>query len=214
MLMDLAKSLLCEIESAINVTYSPMPRVFTRHRMDHTLTFRSDIRANGTNEVDDLDIKFAKVRFHEYLHSLNRILQRPRKKRIPPLCKDRTKTKRRKLCGKRDVDGKSANCSSSETVNTEIIHKNPEDGPHHRHHHRNGHNRNCGHLVGARFNQIPDENQNRLQHQQRRQRKHNGHRRPRLDADGNPIRNHRKQLRQQKLQLEGGKQTNTDTIGS
>lgn len=216
MLMDLAKSLLCEIESAINVTNLLMPRVYTRHRMDHTLTFRSDARnGNGTNEVDDLDIKFAKVRFHEYLHSLNRILQRPRKKRLPVPCRDRTKHKRRKLCGKRDVNGMSANCSA----NTDINHKKLQDRLHPRQH--GGHNGNGGHLGGAAFNRIPDENQIRLQQQQhRRQRKHDCHRRPRFNADGTPMvinchRHRRKQFRQHKLQLENGiAPTNTDTIGS
>lgn len=62
-----------------------MPVVFTRERMDKALTFRN----NGgigkySAEIDELDNKFAKVRFHEYVQNLQRVLKRPGKKNLRP----------------------------------------------------------------------------------------------------------------------------------
>lgn len=159
-LMDLAKNLLCEIETAINNTeHLKMPRVYTREKMDETLAFRS--RDRNLDAVDDLDIKFAKVRFHEYLHNLDRIMKRP-KKHVP--CKNR-KGKRRYLCGgKRNV---TAVEPMGETTNNEIAHKQMQRRLNQRI--RNG-------SGGARLNHIVDENGNRLQHPHRRHRQHGARR--------------------------------------
>lgn len=179
-LMNLAKNLLCEIETAINNTGLRMPRVYTHKMMEEKLHFRTNAHdRNKYDEVDILDIKFAKVRFHEYLHNLDRIMKRPRKKRIP--CKHNRKHKQRNLCRKRDADGKPVNCTliemPTETVNGEIVNRYPLRRLHHRR--RNG---NAGGQLDSessvvRHNQIFDENGNRFlhphrRHHQRGQRRH------------------------------------------
>lgn len=85
-LLVLAKNLLCEIETVINNTRQPMPVVFTRERMDKVLTFRNNnsIGKYGVEEIDELDNKFAVVRFHEYVQNLQRVLRRPGKKNLRP----------------------------------------------------------------------------------------------------------------------------------
>lgn len=79
-LLVLAKNLLCEIETVINNTRQSMPLVFTRQRMDKALTFRNNnsIGKYG-EEIDELDNKFAKVRFHEYVLNLQEVLKPGRK---------------------------------------------------------------------------------------------------------------------------------------
>lgn len=80
-LMILAKNLLCEIETAINNTRQLMPTVLSRKAMDHRLTFRNNNSNRFENrDVDDLDNKFTKVRFHEYLHNMLHVMRRPGKK--------------------------------------------------------------------------------------------------------------------------------------
>lgn len=180
-LMNLAKTLLCEIETAINdSTTLTMPNVYTRQQMEQKLLVRSDEHEHARSmhdEEDDLGNKFAKVRFHEYMRSLDRIMKLPRKKRSNLPCKSR-KYKRRNLCGKRDADCKGANCASieppTETQNKEIANRHSQHRLHHRL--RTGHG---GHVGGgfassARLNQIIDENPNRLQrpHRRHRQNRH------------------------------------------
>lgn len=60
-----------------------MPVVFTRERMDKLLTFRNNNSIHKfENGIDELDNKFAKVRFHEYVQNLQRVLKRPGKKNL------------------------------------------------------------------------------------------------------------------------------------
>lgn len=164
--MNVAKNLLCEIETAINdSTTLTMPNVYTRQQMEHKLHIRSDDKDSSMH--DELGKKFAKVRFHEYLRSLDRIMKLPRKKRSRFPCKGR-KYKRRNPCGgKRDVDFKGSNCTSIEQ---------PQNWhPHHRLHHHlrtgQGGHMGVGSGAGARVNQIVDENPNRP-HRRHRQNKH------------------------------------------
>lgn len=79
-LMVIARNTLCEIETAINHTGRIMPVVFSRQTMDSKLTFRNNNSGPTSDEVDDLDIKFAKVRFGEYVHSQKAVIERPRKR--------------------------------------------------------------------------------------------------------------------------------------
>ncbi len=61
-----------------------MPIVLSREAMDQKLTFRNNnnsILRDG-EEIDELDNKFAKVRFHEYVHNLQRVIKRPGKKML------------------------------------------------------------------------------------------------------------------------------------
>lgn len=193
-LMDLAKSLLCEIETALNNTDKKMPRVYTREKMEQTLHFRSDPRDRNKHDVvDDLDIKFAKVRFHEYLHSLHRIMKRPRKKCIP--CK-KSQHKQRYQCRSRMVNGKRLNCTliepPMERLNSEIgneLHLRRSNN--HRRRNANG-----GHLGGGggagggsggarRGGVLPHP---RWRHRQRGQRRH----RNQL-VDGTAVAMHRNQ---------------------
>lgn len=87
-LLVLAKNLLCEIETVINNTRQPMPMVFSRQAMDRALKFRNNNNNNSIisddGAIDELDNKFAKVRFHEYVNNLQRVLKRPGKKSLGP----------------------------------------------------------------------------------------------------------------------------------
>lgn len=75
-LLILAKNLLCEIETAINNTVMKMPMILSRDAMDNRLTFRNNNRDRKQSyEVDEIDSKFAKIRFGEYLHGLDQILK-------------------------------------------------------------------------------------------------------------------------------------------
>lgn len=57
----------------------------TRERMDKALTFRNNNSIGKFGEeIDELDNKFAKVRFHEYVLNLQRVLRRPGKKMLRP----------------------------------------------------------------------------------------------------------------------------------
>lgn len=81
LLLVLAKTLLCEIQTAIECTRQPIKTVLTREQMDKFLTFRNNNSINKySGEVDELDNKFAKVRFHEYVRNLQRLLNHPGKK--------------------------------------------------------------------------------------------------------------------------------------
>lgn len=75
LLLVLAKTLLCDIETLIHSTGQSITTVLTRKQMDEILTFRNNNSIDKFNsEVDELDNKFAKVRFHEYVRNLIRIL--------------------------------------------------------------------------------------------------------------------------------------------
>lgn len=81
-LLVLAKNILCEIETVIERTRQPLRIVFTREEMDRLLTFRNNNSIGKFNgEVDELDNKFTKARFHEYVENLQRLLDRPGKVR-------------------------------------------------------------------------------------------------------------------------------------
>lgn len=81
LLFTLAKNLLCEIETAIERTRQPIRTVFTREEMDKLLTFRNNNSIDKfSGEVDELDNKFAKVRFHEYVRNLQHLLNRAGKR--------------------------------------------------------------------------------------------------------------------------------------
>lgn len=93
-LMILAKNLLCEIETAINNTRQLMPVVLGRKAMDHRLTFRNNNSQRFENrDADDLDNKFTKVRFHEYLHNMLHVMRRPGKKTLRQRKKKRNELK-------------------------------------------------------------------------------------------------------------------------
>ncbi|XP_037028126.1 uncharacterized protein LOC119068585 isoform X2 [Bradysia coprophila] len=85
-LLVLAKNLLCEIETIINNTRQPMPMVMSREAMDRALKFRNNNNSifSDDGDIDELDNKFAKVRFHEYVQNLQRVLKRPGKKNLRP----------------------------------------------------------------------------------------------------------------------------------
>lgn len=79
-LLILAKALLCEIETVIQNTRKLIPQSFSRKEMDKLLTFRNNDSVNKFSaQIDELDNKFAKVRFHEYVHNLLQLLSRPSK---------------------------------------------------------------------------------------------------------------------------------------
>ncbi len=83
LLLVLAKTLLCEIETVIVHTRQAVKTVFTRERMDKLLTFRNNNSINKfSGEVDELDNKFAKVRFHEYVRNLQQSLNRSGKNNL------------------------------------------------------------------------------------------------------------------------------------
>lgn len=75
-LLILAKALLCDIETVIKNTIHPIPHALSPEQMDKFLTFRSKGNNNKLS-VDELDNKFAKVRFHEYVHNFQLLLNRP-----------------------------------------------------------------------------------------------------------------------------------------
>lgn len=79
-MMVIARNTLCELETAINSTWHKMPEVFTRQAMDNKLTFRNHNSGSTTEDVDALDIRFTKVRFTEYIHSLISVMERPRRR--------------------------------------------------------------------------------------------------------------------------------------
>lgn len=82
-LLILAKNLLCEIETAINNTGMKMPMILSKEAMHKRLTFRNNFRPRKVisdedvkvDEVDEIDSKFAKIRFSEYLNGLQQVLR-------------------------------------------------------------------------------------------------------------------------------------------
>lgn len=80
-LLTMAKNLLCEIESAIHRIGKRKPAILSRDAMEQRMTFRNNNQDRKTHdEVDDIDSKFAKVRFSEYLHGLQQVLRNRRGK--------------------------------------------------------------------------------------------------------------------------------------
>lgn len=84
-LAQFSKNLLCEIETAINNTGMRMPKVLSRAEMNERLTFHNDGRSASFDpskideiDVDEMDMKFAKVRFSEYLQALQQMLHKQR----------------------------------------------------------------------------------------------------------------------------------------
>lgn len=105
-LMILAKNLLCEIETAINNTRQLMPTVLSRKAMDQRLTFRNNNSNRFDNrDVDDLDNKFTKVRFHEYLHNMLQVMRRPGKKSLRQRKKKRNQLKHSQMMNSDSIDG-------------------------------------------------------------------------------------------------------------
>lgn len=75
-LLILAKNLLCEIETAINNTGMKVPMILTHEAMFKRLTFRNNNRDRNTSfDIDEIDTKFAKIRFSEYLYGLEQVLK-------------------------------------------------------------------------------------------------------------------------------------------
>lgn len=75
-LLTLAKNLLCEIETAINNTGMKVPMILTQEAMFKRLTFRNNNRDRSKSfDIDEIDTKFAKIRFGEYLQNLEQMLK-------------------------------------------------------------------------------------------------------------------------------------------
>lgn len=75
-LLILAKNLLCEIETAINNTGMKVPMILSQEAMFKRLTFRNNNRDRHTSfDIDEIDTKFAKIRFGEYLYGLEQVLK-------------------------------------------------------------------------------------------------------------------------------------------
>lgn len=205
-LMGFARTVLCEIETAINNTNMKMPDVYTRIEMNDTLNFRSDGRSGPDGEVDELDIKFAKVRFDELLYNLNRTLKMKRKKPMQP-CKVGKHRRRHPCGGKRDVDDKRANGTTTIestdllVVNNGIGRRHPMRRQHQRGQRIGGGGSGGSAGAGVHPNEIFNENGNRVQRPHRRHRQH-GERRLRnqlnqQSIDGGlerPHRNRRKKM--------------------
>lgn len=81
LLLVVAKNLLCEIETVINNTRQPMPKILSRATMDRALKFRNN-NNSILHDEGEIDNKFAKVRFHEYVQNLQQVLKRPGKKNL------------------------------------------------------------------------------------------------------------------------------------
>lgn len=67
-LLSLAKQLLCELQYAIERSGGRTPPLLTRPQMDQRLRFRA------AHAPDSVDLRFAKVRFAEYLDGLRQLL--------------------------------------------------------------------------------------------------------------------------------------------
>lgn len=77
----LARRLLCELETAIARNGQIRPAIFKEIQMKRVLKFKNNnVDPSVANEVDDMDSKFAIVRFSEYLHELSNILKNRRQK--------------------------------------------------------------------------------------------------------------------------------------
>lgn len=103
-LLVLAKNLLCEIETAINNIGMKMPMIVTKEAMYNRLTFRNNNRDRKTSiEVDEIDSKFAKIRFIEYLHGLQQILRNRMGKRHQNIQKQKKNPPQKKVAGVKNV---------------------------------------------------------------------------------------------------------------
>lgn len=94
-LLTLAKNLLCEIETAINNTGMKVPISLAADAMFKRLTFRNNNRDRSTSfDIDEIDTKFAKIRFSEYLHGLETILKNRMGHKHPKMKKNTMPRKR------------------------------------------------------------------------------------------------------------------------
>lgn len=73
-LFTMSKKLLCEIETAINKTGKRVPHALSYTALEKRLTFRKGL----DNGVDDIDTKFTKIRFTEYLKGFQLIFRNRR----------------------------------------------------------------------------------------------------------------------------------------
>lgn len=85
-LLVLSRNLLCEIETVINSkTGQPIVNVWTESAMEKRLQKFQNNNSHNIDrlDVDDMDNKFTKLRFAEYLHNMqSAILSRPMKKNM------------------------------------------------------------------------------------------------------------------------------------
>lgn len=141
-LLTLAKNLLCEIETAINNTGMKVPISLPTDAMFKRLTFRNNNRDRSTSfDIDEIDTKFAKIRFSEYLHGLETILKNRMGHKHP-------KTKKNTLPRKRV--GAAFNANAAATVNRN---GRPFGVAHHRNQLKNvnNNNNNHNHSVNSTF---------------------------------------------------------------
>lgn len=133
-LLTLAKNLLCEIETAINNSAMKVPTILTQEVMFKRLTFRNNNRDRKTSfDIDEIDTKFAKIRFGEYLHGLEQVLKNRLGKRHPKNKQTRKNTQLRKKAG----NNNGADLAIAATANG--IGK-PVRIPYHRNHLKNPNN--------------------------------------------------------------------------
>lgn len=153
-LMILAKNLLCEIETAIDNTRLRLPPSHTREEMNAVLRFRNNKKDPlKFEEIDDLDTKFAKVRFHEYLHSLQRIMKRPRNTHLRRKDKNGLKRKRKTPLATTTL----IPSTNSESLFTNAIDNIPNDRR----------------PLLMNPNRLKNKHRNRLNGENKRRRKHN-----------------------------------------
>jgi hypothetical protein len=81
-MMIQAKSLLCEIETFINVTMKDTKvKIFTKQEMSDILKFRSN-DSKLTSVLETVDKMFTKAKFQEYTNALQRAIQQKEKKNV------------------------------------------------------------------------------------------------------------------------------------
>lgn len=134
-LLTLAKNLLCEIETAINNTGMKVPIILTQEAMFKRLTFRNNNRDRSTSfDIDEIDTKFAKIRFSEYLHGLEQVLKNRMGKQHPKNKQTRKHTQLRKKVGlhSRVVPANAAAAAVAVNKNVGVTH--------HRNHFKNTNN--------------------------------------------------------------------------
>lgn len=136
-LLTLAKNLLCEIETAINNTGMKVPISLPADAMFKRLTFRNNNRDRSTSfDIDEIDTKFAKIRFGEYLHGLETILKNRMGHKHP-------KTKKNTMPRKR--------VGASSGVNAAAVNHRPLGVSLHRNHSSKNVNNNNNHSVNSTY---------------------------------------------------------------
>lgn len=146
-LLTLAKNLLCEIETAINNTGMKVPMILTPETMFKHLTFRNNNRDRSTSfDIDEIDTKFAKIRFSEYLHGLEQVLKNRMGKQHPK--NKRKRLQLRKRVGLHNGGGGGA----VSNANAAAVAVNRKAGvTHHRNHIKNTNNNNNNNSVNSTF---------------------------------------------------------------